>query len=909
MVGRSRESERLNEALATLHERVRPAGRSVPVPRRRGSGDRQKAASRRVPPRRGRARARDPCRRLPRGRRGAAAALRPDRARAGSSCLRRGERERDRARAAERAALGSRRPHPRTRSARAPHRPGEVARLRSCHRLAPRARPPRRRSFSCWRPSLGRRSDARASRLSRTQRAGDPPHDRRQPPRRERGDELVPVLAAGLGTARVVRAPPPRAAGREEVRLLLGAMFEGTDIDPGLARTPGARVRSNPLFLLEILRSLQSENALARTASGWRLPEIEGRARRDPRGSRPARWRGASARSRATRRVCWGALAVLARPVGPELAAEVADVPADRAAAGLEALAARGLLARRRAPVAGYVFEHALVRRAAEDRLDAQERRGLHPPRRRDPGARGTRRARRRRGDRETTTPLAVSPSARCCSRRRPADLSLSRHAGRRRRPLATRARSRSPPAATAAARPSRGCGSRPATAASPRAITPPRARTSSAASRSPADPGTARGARPALERLGTVLGFQRTAEEGTDFVGEALALFRELGDLLGERARSTISEPAMRAEPLRRGAPLLPRRARDSTSVAATSRRWPTSATAWASSNASSGAMTSPPTISSAGSSWARSVDYRYLMAATRHNLGIVRRSQGRYEEALASVREALALFDEIGHRNAYGFSMLNLGIYGRRRGTLRGGARHLPPARAPRSRAPATRAARSYALECEADLLRFLGPAADGDRPARRGDPRRRARLRTSASAATRRRPCRGRCSMRDAARRPSSARARRWRSARRPSARASSRGALVALAAALLATGHPAEAAARARELLARSASEALLEEMAAEGNLILGSAMVEPAGPGRGRPRRRRRRRRHPRARARAPRASRAAHQGRASRARWGTLRRALARAPRRDERRAMAGNDLRRDAAPLVLSPR
>jgi len=59
-------------------------------------------------------------------------------------------------------------------------------------------------------------------------------------------------------------------------------------------------------------------------------------------------------------------------------------------------------------------------------------------------------------------------------------------------------------------------------------------------------------------------------------------------------------------------------------------------------------------------------------------------------------------------------------------------------------------------------------------------------------------------------------------------------------VALAAALLATGQPAEAAARARELLARSASEALLEEMAAEGNLILASAMVDlqdPASAGR------------------------------------------------------------------------
>src|SRR5204862_7406586 len=53
-------------------------------------------------------------------------------------------------------------------------------------------------------------------------------------------------------------------------------------------------------------------------------------------------------------------------------------VPTGRACAALEALPGRGLLARSAWTDGRYVFEHALVRRAAEERLDPALRRALH---------------------------------------------------------------------------------------------------------------------------------------------------------------------------------------------------------------------------------------------------------------------------------------------------------------------------------------------------------------------------------------------------------------------------------------------------------------------------------------------------------------------------------------------------
>ena len=616
--------------------------------------------------------------------------------------------------------------------------------------------------------------------------------------------------------------------GEEEVRLLLGAMFEGTEIDPGLARTLARESGGNPLFLLEILRSLQSENALARTASGWRLPEIEGVRAAIPEdldralARRIGRVEGDEGR-------LLGALAVLARPVGPELAAEVSGIPEAQAADGLEALAARGLLARTAGAGGRYVFEHALVRRAAEERLDPEERRRLHRRagetlERDAPGAPGAveQIARHYAAGGPPERALVFAEKA--------GDLALSRHAG------ADAARHYESALSQPGADAGDSAGRLRLKAGNSRLAAgdhaPARAHFETLLTLTAGSGDRARRA-TALERLGTVLGFQRTGEEGTDLVEEALALFRELGDLLGE-ARA-LHNLATRHARQSRYAEALPRFL---AALEIHERRGDIAAMADERNSLGLvecflGRYDVAADHLERGFELARSVDYRYLMAATRHNLGIVRRSQGRYEDALASVREALAIFDEIGHRNAYGFSTLNLGIYGRAAG-------HFEDALATfrRARAAVARAGDSsrevYALECEADLLRFLGqPLTAIDRlgeairvATRASDERQRGYATAALSRA-----------LLDAGRTNEALERARTALAigeKTECPRLVAR-ALVALAAATLASGQPAEAAARARELLARSASEALLEEMAAEGNLILASAAVELLDP--------------------------------------------------------------------------
>ncbi len=344
--------------------------------------------------------------------------------------------------------------------------------------------------------------------------------------------------------------------GEEDVRRLLALLFEGAALDGGLVTALTRESGGNPLFLLEILRTLQGENTLARTEAGWRLPEPE-----ELRSSIPGDLEGALARRlgrvSAPEGAILGALAVMGRPLGPETAAELAAIPAGDAPGILEALAGRGLLARGVLAGGRYAFEHGLVRRAAEERLEAGQRRALHL---RAAAAARARRARfpgRHRGDR---------PPLRRQRSRRPG-LAL-RGKGRRSRPGAPRGERRCE-ALRGRALLDRSRGHGP-----PRLAAAEGRQRAARRGRSRAGPRAFRGAARGCERRGRGPAARPRPREAGN--GPRVPEDRRRGSLPRQRGARPVPragrprgrgarpsqprDPPREAEPLRRGAPAAPR-------------------------------------------------------------------------------------------------------------------------------------------------------------------------------------------------------------------------------------------------------------------------------------------------------------------------------------------------------------
>ena len=611
--------------------------------------------------------------------------------------------------------------------------------------------------------------------------------------------------------------------GEDEVAQMLKTLLEGAAADLPLVRALARESGGNPMFLLEILRSLQRENTLKRTSAGWTLPELDQVRASIPEDlSRALSSRLSLANSVGDRAL--GALAVIGRPAGPELVAEITGLGITQAADALEDLRSKNLVAVEDGS-GRYDFEHALVRRAAEERLDPAERASLHLRvgrilERDAPGAPGTcaRIALHLGlgGDGERASEYEERAGDQAFARRAPTE--AARHYERSLELSPAREDEARAGILLKAGNGRLTAGDFDRARAHFEALL--------AIARTGGD--SARQAR-ALERLGTVLGFQKSGEEGVELVTEALALFRALGDHAGE-ARA-LHNLGIREARRSRYAEALPH---FHAALGAHERLGEKAAMADERNSLGLvecflGRYDEAAAHLQKAAELAIATDYRYLLAASRHNLGIVRRNQGRPEEALSSAREALALFDEIGHASGYCAALINVGLYARASGRFDEALDHFRRARA--ALAQSGEASREvYAIECEADLLRFLGQPltaidrlGEAIRVASRASDERQTGYATASLARA----------LLDAAR-PSEAidRARAalavGEKTKTPRLIARS---LVALAAGTLAGGEPREAAERARELLTRGTAEINLEDMAAEANLVLAGALID------------------------------------------------------------------------------
>src|SRR5262249_45818465 len=126
--------------------------------------------------------------------------------------------------------------------------------------------------------------------------------------------------------------------GEEEVRQILTSVFEGAVVDQALVRTLARESGGNPLFLLEILRSLHSDASVSRTASGWKLPDADTIRSCIPEDlDRALARRLGQARSGAEKAIL-GALSIMGRPLGPESVADLTGLTTDEARGALDAL-------------------------------------------------------------------------------------------------------------------------------------------------------------------------------------------------------------------------------------------------------------------------------------------------------------------------------------------------------------------------------------------------------------------------------------------------------------------------------------------------------------------------------------------------------------------------------------------
>jgi hypothetical protein len=196
-----------------------------------------------------------------------------------------------------------------------------------------------------------------------------------------RSDEMhrrhpLSVLLADLARERRFDALPVAPLDPTQVRSMLSALFDGSEVSQEFAEAVADRTEGNPFFIEELVKVLVERGDLYRLGSQWErreLDEIE----------MPLSVRETLLARARTMPTQWVAVLQLAAVAGGQLDTDIlaraGDVPADVVDDTVREGLARGILLERRDGAATtYAFRHALSREAFADELVGPDRRRAH---------------------------------------------------------------------------------------------------------------------------------------------------------------------------------------------------------------------------------------------------------------------------------------------------------------------------------------------------------------------------------------------------------------------------------------------------------------------------------------------------------------------------------------------------